>query len=202
MSKFEKVSRFADVDIALPVRKTEGSAGFDFIVAEDVVVPAYTDLMYTLSNYEHFDLYNYYPEDSVDFTEALKHLAIKHNEGLTLDEMAALTKKSKTKPTLVSTGMKCKLDPGTYLELSVRSSCPLKYWLVLANSVGIIDADYYNNPDNEGEIFFQMINLSPFPIKLQKGDAIGQGIIKTYLVTEDDAATGSRVGGFGSTGTR
>ena len=202
MSKFEKVSRFADVDIALPVRKTEGSAGFDFIVAEDVVVPAYTDLMYTLSNYEHFDLYNYYPEDSADFTEALKHLAIKHNEGLTLDEMAALTKKSKTKPTLVSTGMKCKLDPGTYLELSVRSSCPLKYWLVLANSVGIIDADYYNNPDNEGEIFFQMINLSPFPIKLQKGDAIGQGIIKTYLVTEDDAATGSRVGGFGSTGTR
>lgn len=202
MSKFEKVSRFADVDIALPVRKTEGSAGFDFIVAEDVVVPAYTDLMYTLSNYEYFDLYNYYPEDSADFTEALKHLAIKHNEGLTLDEMAALTKKSKTKPTLVSTGMKCKLDPGTYLELSVRSSCPLKYWLVLANSVGIIDADYYNNPDNEGEIFFQMINLSPFPIKLQKGDAIGQGIIKPYLVTEDDAATGSRVGGFGSTGTR
>ena len=202
MSKFEKVSRFADVDIALPVRKTEGSAGFDFIVAEDVVVPAYTDLMYTLSNYEHFDLYNYYPEDSADFTEALKHLAIKHNEGLTLDEMAALTKKSKTKPTLVSTGMKCKLDPCTYLELSVRSSCPLKYWLILANSVGIIDADYYNNPDNEGEIFFQMINLSPFPIKLQKGDAIGQGIIKPYLVTEDDAATGSRVGGFGSTGTR
>lgn len=202
MSKFEKVSRFVDVDIALPVRKTEGSAGFDFIVAEDVVVPAYTDLMYTLSNYEYFDLYNCYPEDSADFAEALKHLAIKHNEGLTLDEMAALTKKSKTKPTLVSTGMKCKLDPGTYLELSVRSSCPLKYWLVLANSVGIIDADYYNNPDNEGEIFFQMINLSPFPIKLQKGDAIGQGIIKPYLVTEDDAATGSRVGGFGSTGTR
>lgn len=202
MSKFEKVSRFADVDIAMPTRKTEGSAGFDFVVAEDIVVPAYTDLTYTLSNYEYFDLYNYYPENSADFTEALKHLSLKHDEGLTLDEMAALTKKSKAKPTLVSTGMKCKLDPGTYLELSVRSSCPLKYWLVLANSVGIIDADYYNNPDNEGEIFFQMINLSPFAIKLQRGDAIGQGIIKPYLVTEDDAATGSRVGGFGSTGSR
>jgi dUTP pyrophosphatase len=46
-----------------------------------------------------------------------------------------------------------------------------------------------------------MINLSPFAIQLQKGDVIGQGIIKPYLVTEDDAATGSRVGGFGSTGT-
>jgi dUTP pyrophosphatase len=129
-------------------------------------------------------------------------LAQKHDNGLTLTDMTALTKATAAKPTLVSTGMKCKLDPGTYLELSVRSSCPLKYWLFLANSVGIIDADYYNNPDNEGEIFFQMINLSPFAIKLQKGDVIGQGIIKPYLVTEDDAATGSRVGGFGSTGTR
>ena len=202
MAKFEKVSRFADVDIAMPIRKTEGSAGFDFVVAEDIIVPAYTDLMYALSNYEYFDLYNYYPEGSADFSEALQHLALKHDQGLTLDEMTALTKKAKTKPTLVSTGMKCKLDPGTYLELSVRSSCPLKYWLVLANSVGIIDADYYNNPDNEGEIFFQMINLSPFAIKLQKGDAIGQGIIKPYLVTEDDAAAGSRIGGFGSTGVR
>ena len=204
MSKFEKVSRFADVDIALPVRKTEGSAGFDFVVAEDIIVPAYTDLMYTLSNYEYFNLCAQYPKGDKDpqFCEGLKELAIKHDEGLTLDEMAALTKATKAKPTLVSTGMKCKLDPGTYLELSVRSSCPLKYWLVLANSVGIIDADYYNNPDNEGEIFFQMINLSPFAIKLQKGDAIGQGIIKPYLATEDDAATGSRVGGFGSTGTR
>lgn len=202
MSKFEKVSRFADVDIALPVRKTEGSAGFDFVVAEDTVIPAYTDLMYTLSNFEYFEVTANIPENSDEYGMAMRELAIKYDEGLTLDEMAALTKKAKAKPTLVSTGMKCKLDPGTYLELSVRSSCPLKYWLVLANSVGIIDADYYNNPDNEGEIFFQMINLSPFAIKLHKGDAIGQGIIKPYLVTEDDAATGSRVGGFGSTGTR
>ena len=202
MSKFEKVSRFADTDIALPVRKTEGSAGFDFVVAEDIVIPAYTDLMYTLSHYEYFNIMEHIPENSDEYNMAMRELALKHDEGLTLDEMAALTKAAKAKPTLVSTGMKCKLDPGTYLELSVRSSCPLKYWLVLANSVGIIDADYYNNPDNEGEIFFQMINLSPFAIKLQKGDAIGQGIIKPYLVTEDDAATGSRVGGFGSTGAR
>ena len=202
MSKFEKVSRFADVDIALPVRKTEGSAGFDFVVAEDIVIPAYTDLMYTLGHYEYFNIMEYVPENSDEYKMLMRDLAIRHDQGYTLDEMATLTKSAKAKPTLVSTGMKCKLDPGTYLELSVRSSCPLKYWLVLANSVGIIDADYYNNPDNEGEIFFQMINLSPFAIKLQKGDAIGQGIIKPYLVTEDDAATGSRVGGFGSTGTR
>ena len=63
----------------------------------------------------------------------------------------------------------------------------------------IIDADYYNNPDNEGEIFLQLINLSPCDILLQKGDVIGQAIIKPYLTTEDDIASGDRIGGFGST---
>jgi dUTP pyrophosphatase len=121
------------------------------------------------------------------------------NEPKDLEWMSTLTKNLKTKPTLVPTGMKCKLEPGTFLQLSVRSSSPLKYWLILANGVGIIDADYYNNPDNEGHIYFQLINLSPFPIKIQKGEAIGQGIILPYGVTEDDAVWTERVGGFGST---
>ena len=63
----------------------------------------------------------------------------------------------------------------------------------------IIDADYYNNPDNEGEIFFQVINFGASKIYLHKGDIIGQGIIKKFETTEDDAAEGERVGGFGST---
>lgn len=113
--------------------------------------------------------------------------------------MAALTKTAKAKPTLVPTGIKCELEEGTYLELSVRSSCPLKYWLVLANGIGIIDSDYYNNEDNEGHIYFQMINFSPFPIHLKKNDCLGQGIIKPYLLTTDDSANGKRKGGFGST---
>lgn len=130
-----------------------------------------------------------------------EHLSAKDDESqfLTLEEMALLTKRAQAKPTLVSTGLKCQLDPGTYLELSVRSSSPLKYWLVLANSVGNIDQDYWNNSSNEGEIFFQIINLSPFPIKIQKGEIIGQGIIAPYLTVENDSATGTRTGGFGST---
>jgi dUTP pyrophosphatase len=63
----------------------------------------------------------------------------------------------------------------------------------------VIDRDYYNNSDNEGHIFFQIINLSPFPIILKKGDIIGQGIIKSYLKVENDDAAGERTGGFGST---
>lgn len=198
MAHFEKVSRFDGEAIAMPARKTASSAGYDFVVAEDTIIPSYDNCLIAM-NIEGgpdpaFDL--------VDVFESFfgeKKTETKHHI-YTLDEVAAITKKTKAKPTLVSTGMKCKLDPGTYLELSVRSSSPLKYWLVLANGVGIIDADYYNNPDNEGEIFFQLINLSPFDIKLQKGETIGQGIIKPYLITEDDAAAGERTGGFGSTG--
>ena len=175
MSKFEKVSRFKEIDLPLPVRKTAQSAGYDFVVAEDIIIPPYV----TQHN-------NMLLKNRIDVP-------------LTLSEAAAAVKAANAKITLVSTGMKCQLEEGTYLELSVRSSCPLKHWLILGNSVGIIDADYYNNPDNEGEIFFQIINLAPFPIQLKRGDAIGQGIIKPYLTTEDDNATGERTGGFGST---
>lgn len=185
MAKFEKVNRFSDIDINLPERKTADSAGYDMEVAEDIIIPSHHNLMEIMNSI--------IPQNVILDTNEVVH------NTFTLDEIANITKTLKTKPTLVSTGMKCKLEPGTYLELSVRSSCPLKHWLILANSVGIIDADYYNNPDNEGEIFFQMINLSPFDIILRKGDIIGQGIIKPYLTTEDDNAFGQRTGGFGST---
>ena len=187
--KFEKVSRFAETDISLPVRKTKASAGYDFEVAEDIVIESYDTLMMDLDQ----------ELGTKAVKEALLTNAMPVLKNYTLDEVAAATKKTRAKPSLVATGVKCRMPENTYLELNIRSSCPLKYWLVLANSVGVIDADYYNNPDNEGEIFFQIINLSPFPIQLKKGDIIGQGIFKEYLTTEDDAAGGERTGGFGST---
>ena len=174
--KFEKVKRFSNVDFNLPVRKTKNSAGYDFEVAEDVCIPTWTSQLMAL----------------IKATSQPK-------EPYSLDELAKLTKQIKAKPTLVSTGVKCHLEEGYYLELSVRSSTPLKYWIILANGVGIIDADYCDNPDNEGEIFFQVINMSPFDIYLKKGDIIGQGIIKRYEITDDDKAIGERQGGFGST---
>ena len=182
MAKFEKVSRFADVDIEMPARKTMYSAGYDFVVAEDIIIEPCEDLINEI------------------FQEYSGGSGVAEVEPISLDEMAALTKRAYAKPSLVSTGMKCKLDADQYLQLSVRSSCPLKNWLIMANGVGIIDADYYNNPDNEGEIFFQIINLSPLPIYLKKGDRIGQGIIMRYDRTEDDHVTELRSGGLGSTG--
>ena len=41
MAKFEKVSRFSEIDITLPVRKTANSAGYDFSVAEDITIPSF-----------------------------------------------------------------------------------------------------------------------------------------------------------------
>ena len=61
-----------------------------------------------------------------------------------------------------------------------KSGLGFKYYVRLANTIGVIDEDYYNNPDNEGHIYFQIINLFPFDIVLHKGDKIGQGIIKKY----------------------
>ena len=174
---FEKVSKYADADLAMPVRKTGSSAGYDLAAAEDYVIPSF------------FQMYN----------DVKELWPVADDEYVTMDLMAEFTKKTGFRPTLVSTGMKCKLDKGNWLMLANRSSSPLKYWLLVGNGIGVIDADYYNNPDNEGEIFFQVYNLSPFNIQIKKGEAIGQGIILPYGVTTDDVETGERVGGFGST---
>lgn len=101
--------------------------------------------------------------------------------------------------TMVSTGLKVSMENDNYLELHVRSSIGCNCLLQLANQTGIIDADYYNNPSNEGHIFIGLINLSPCDIQIKKGDRIAQGIFHTYDITEDDEPEESRKGGFGST---
>lgn len=102
--------------------------------------------------------------------------------------------------TRVMTGVKCELRPYMYLLLANRSSNPSKKGLFLANGIGIVDADYYNNPENEGEIGFEFYNFSETDTEIKRGEKIGQGIITSYYKAENDKATGSRAGGFGSTG--
>ena len=103
-------------------------------------------------------------------------------------------------PFMVATGVKVMMYSDEFLMLVNRSSNPKKKKLVIPNSVGIIDADYYNNPDNEGEMYFGFYNLSNEPIEIKKGEKLGQGIFMDFHVTDDDNASGERVGGFGSTG--
>ena len=107
--------------------------------------------------------------------------------------------KSGMKPTLVKTGIKSYFPDDEYLMLANRSSNPGKKGLVLANSIGVVDADYYGNESNDGHIMFAFYNFFDQDVKIKKGDAIGQAIFQKYFIADDDNAEGTRVGGFGST---
>ena len=102
-------------------------------------------------------------------------------------------------PTLVKTGIKAYMQDDEVLYLYNRSSNPKKKGLILANSVGVVDKDYYGNPDNDGHIMFAFYNIKEEDITIKKGEAIGQAIFQKYLTTDDDNAQGTRMGGFGST---
>ncbi len=102
------------------------------------------------------------------------------------------------KPTLIPTGLKAYCMDDEWYMLANRSSGPKKGF-VMANSIGIVDSDYYNNVDNDGHFYFQYFNFLDHDLEVKKGDVIGQVIFMKYLMTDDDKATGLRVGGFGST---
>lgn len=100
---------------------------------------------------------------------------------------------------VIPTGIKCKLEPGTVLQIYPRSSWGIKRGIQLANSVGIIDADYYNNESNEGHIMIALKNTSHTNREIKAGDAIAQGIVMRFEVVDDDDTTAERTGGIGST---
>jgi dUTP diphosphatase len=101
---------------------------------------------------------------------------------------------------LVPTGLKAFMQKDEVLYLYDRSSNPKKQGFVLANSVGVIDSDYYNNPDNEGLIYGQFMNITDKEIRIKKGDRIMQGVFSKFLTVDNDKTGGERLGGFGSTG--
>jgi len=178
MNRFAIVSTYKDVEI--PKRSTESSAGYDLCAAKDIIVPS---IWMAISDvYEHIEAQgiNMVPLELLQLKGIIKPLGVS--------------------PVLVPTGVKIQLESNFYLSLSARSSLPLNSVLMVANAPGIIDADYYNNPDNEGEIFIQLINFSPFDIVIKKGDRIAQGVILEYHRTADDVSAHKRVSGHGSTG--
>ena len=102
---------------------------------------------------------------------------------------------------MVPTGVKAYMQDDEYLGMHIRSSMAVKRSLCLVNNEGIIDADYYNNPDNEGHIMLAIINKGNAAITLQKNERIAQGIFYKFLVADDDVqiTKKERSGGFGST---
>lgn len=104
------------------------------------------------------------------------------------------------KPVLVKTGLKAYCQDDEYYMLLNRSSGPFKRGLVLANSVGIIDADYYGNESNDGHFMYAFYNFFDHDVEIKKGDVIGQVIFQKYLLVDNDHVIGERTGGIGSTG--
>ena len=101
--------------------------------------------------------------------------------------------------TRVFTGVKCELMPNQVLILANRSSNPSKRGLILLNGIGVVDADYYGNPDNDGEIAFEFYNMFEYTVEVKKGEKLGQGIIMRFDKTEDDVTPDvviPRQGGF------
>jgi len=100
----------------------------------------------------------------------------------------------------VPTGIKSYMLEDEVLQVYPRSSLSFKKQLVLLNSVGIIDSDYYNNPDNEGEIMLIMYNYGNEAINLSKDERIDKGIFNKYLTCSKDTNNAKRLGRLSSTG--
>lgn len=176
---FEVITNYQNQEINLPKRATHHAAGYDIEAAETVVLPSYWRLMitYFLKDMKQWIFQN--PNESPS-KEAIKVELL-------------------MKPTLIPTGLKAYMQEDEYLQIINRSSNPLKRFLSIPNSVGIIDQDYYNNEANEGHIYVQMINFGLTDQVIQKGERIAQGIFTKFLKADQDTGgEKQRTGGFGS----
>ena len=138
-------ARKTEGNVMLPKRSTSGSAGYDFYIPYDVIIP---------------------PHGCSE---------------------------------IIPTDVKAYMQDGEVLLLYVRSSVGIKKGLVLANGTGVIDKDYYSNPDNDGNIGVALRNETDTEVFLKSGERIMQGVFVNYLVADDDDIKEVRDGGFGST---
>ena len=170
---FELVSKYDGQEINLPQRASKASAGYDLEAAVDISLPSIWQVLLANGGLNQAVSLGHLPEENEKFLAS----------------------------TLVPTGVKAFMPDDEYLLLANRSSNPMKRQLALPNGIGVIDADYYNNDNNEGEIFVQLINYGLKPYQIKKGDRIAQAIFTPYQkVDETGIDLGDRTGGFGSSG--
>lgn len=98
------------------------------------------------------------------------------------------------------TGVKAYMQQDEHFAIHIRSSLAFKKHLRIMNCTGIIDSDYYNNPDNEGHILVGIKNEGPESVEIKRGDKIAQGIFLKYLLADGDQQQSVRSGGVGSSG--
>ena len=99
----------------------------------------------------------------------------------------------------LETGVKACMEDDEVMLLFIRSSLGIEQGLTLSNSCGVIDADYYNNPDNDGHFILNIINTGNSVQRIPARSRVAQAVFVKYLTVDDDNATGERIGGIGST---
>ena len=99
----------------------------------------------------------------------------------------------------IPTGIRCEMLPGWVLMLFPRSGLGFKHQIHLANTVGVIDSDYFN-ADKEGHIMVRIVNGSDHPVHIAKGERFCQGVFLPHGLAEENDVSADRTGGFGSTG--
>ena len=178
----EDIEVLAYPDAQLPEYQTKRSAGADFFCAEEVTIKPIWESVFSVFGSR--------------VTNAFKCLV-----GKDIDDTERKSMQSAFAPTMIHTGIKSNMNEDEVLELYNRSSNPKKLGLILANGVGVVDADYYSNKDNDGEIMFAFYNILPWSVTVKVGDRIGQGVFKKYLRPEEGLKVKDeeRKGGFGST---
>ncbi len=99
---------------------------------------------------------------------------------------------------VIPTGVRCKMEAGWVLLLFPRSGLGFKHRICLANTVGVIDSDYFA-AKNEGHILVKLVNGSDHAVTLPQGDRFCQGVLLPHGLAEETAVENTRIGGFGST---
>jgi dUTP pyrophosphatase len=99
----------------------------------------------------------------------------------------------------IPSGIRVCIDDGWWLGCLPRSSIGFKYRVMLDNTMGVIDSDYYN-AENEGHIFIKLTNHGDKELAVKAGDRLVQAIFLPYGITYSDTQKTSRTGGMGSTG--
>ena len=148
-------------------------------------------MLQTIKKYRGFEILDDYKDKNINLP--LRKTA--QSAGYDFESAADVTL-IRQKIVLVPTGLKAFMLPDEVLMIYIRSSIAFKHQIILANGVGVIDADY------NGHIMFPMLNLGEEDFYITKGMRIAQGVFQKYLTIDgDEAGVGAvRHGGFGSTG--
>lgn len=177
MKKFhvvkEEYRKHKGVDIDVPKRSTEFSAGYDICISEDIVLnPMTLDSTINVSDIKDFE----------DIRLYLANATVVPSKVFTWTDIAV------------------ELDEDEFLMVVPRSGVGTKYGVQLSNTNGIIDSDYIDNKETGGNIGLSLKNFSGEEVVFKKGERIAQGIIVKYGKTTEDTTTNKRTGGFGSSG--